>query len=134
MELVKLSGNAKRWVYTEQEKDTAIEIMLNNGRVVDVARRFQISHLRAHGLLGIALKRYGEGATIRNGKIIIEPKVGCFYWILPVFDPDTDNEWENEPQPARYEGDGRWTCLGIEGISNWPARWVGDKLVFVRVS
>jgi hypothetical protein len=55
-------------------------------------------------------------------------KVGSFYWMLPVLDPDTDNQWENEPQPARYEGDGKWTCLGIDGISDWPARWIGDEI------
>lgn len=53
---------------------------------------------------------------------------GSFYWVLPVLDPDADNEWENKLQPGRYEGNGRWTYLGVEGSSDWPARMVGDEI------
>jgi len=55
-------------------------------------------------------------------------KPGAFYWALPAFDPDTDEEWVNQPQPARYEGDSRWTWLGSEN-EEWPARWVGPEIV-----
>ena len=56
-------------------------------------------------------------------------KVGSFYWVVPVFDPDTDNTWELAIQPARFAGDGEWNCLGVEGENNWPMRWVGDEIV-----
>jgi len=56
----------------------------------------------------------------------LEP--GAFYWVLTAFDPDTDKAWENEVMPARYEGGGKWVYLGVDGISEWPVRWVGGKL------
>ena len=67
-------------------------------------------------------------------------KPGSFYWAMPVLDPDTDNEWENDEQPARFHGydkDGKrlWHWLAVEGdgpdgSSDWPDRWVGDEIVF----
>lgn len=56
-------------------------------------------------------------------------EIGAFYWIQVALDPDTDTEWENQPMPARYEGGEKWTYLGVEGISVWPVRWVGDKII-----
>jgi hypothetical protein len=61
-------------------------------------------------------------------------KPGAFYWALPVLDPDTDEEWQNQPQPARYVGLtpdclDMWVWLGVEGVSEWPARWVGKEIV-----
>jgi hypothetical protein len=67
-------------------------------------------------------------------------KPGSFYWALPVLDPDTDLEWMNKEQPARFVGstdDGRevWFWLGIhgnlaDGASDWPARWIGAEIVY----
>lgn len=60
-------------------------------------------------------------------------KIGAFYWIWPVNDPDADEAWEGERQPARFGGlDDRgqeiWNCLGCED-STWPVRWVGEEIV-----
>ena len=59
-------------------------------------------------------------------------KPGAFYWALPVFDPDTDEEWVNKEQPARFVGYGTygeelWTWLDVNGI-HWPCRWHGDEI------
>lgn len=59
--------------------------------------------------------------------------VGRFYWVFPVLDPDAQDEWETEIQPARFNGtnaDGEllWHCIGIDGSSNWPMRWIGDEV------
>ena len=58
---------------------------------------------------------------------------GAFYWVVPTLDPDTDEEWELEKQPARFidhEGEcgERWHCLNIDGPSEWPMRWVGPRI------
>lgn len=57
-----------------------------------------------------------------------ELEIGAFYWVVPTLDPDTDAEWEAKEQPARYAGGGKWNALGIEGDSDWPMRWVGNKI------
>lgn len=59
--------------------------------------------------------------------------VGRFYWVVPAFDPDTDAEWESEMQPARYAGKDAngnllWNCLGVDGVSDWPMRWIGGEV------
>jgi hypothetical protein len=59
--------------------------------------------------------------------------VGRFYWVMPVIDTDSDAEWESELQPARFAGrnaDGQplWNCLAIDGVSDWPMRWVGGEI------
>ena len=64
-----------------------------------------------------------------------ELEVGAFYWVIPANDPDTENEWEKHVQPARFYGraddDGRlfWNCLNIQDPSDWPMKWIGDKIV-----
>jgi len=65
-------------------------------------------------------------------------KPGSFYWALPAHDPDTDLEWQNKDQPARFAGydeEGRelWFWLGVEGenkdgVSDWPSIWVGEEI------
>ena len=65
-------------------------------------------------------------------------KLGAFYWALPVLDPDTDADWENKEQPARFNGydaagNESWHWLGVEGdmpgkASRWPSRWVGSEI------
>lgn len=67
-------------------------------------------------------------------------KPGSFYWAQPANDPDTDLEWQNEEQPARFVGfddEGRelWFWLGVDGegdggASTWPAKWVGKEIVY----
>ena len=42
-------------------------------------------------------------------------------------DPDAEN-WENEVMPARYAGNNQWIYLGVEGVSDWPVRWIGDEI------
>ena len=56
-------------------------------------------------------------------------EVGGFYWVLIALDPDASGAWENERMPARYEGNGAWRYLGTEGVSDWPVRWVGPRIV-----
>jgi hypothetical protein len=62
-------------------------------------------------------------------------EIGEFYWVLPVLDPDTNEAWERDDQPARFAGrreDGTllWHCLNVEadGPSDWPMRWIGPKI------
>lgn len=60
-------------------------------------------------------------------------EVGKFYWALPVFDPDTDHDWENQPQPARFDGynehnQERWLWIASENY-DWPSRWHGEEIV-----
>lgn len=60
-------------------------------------------------------------------------KPGCFYWVQPVLDPDAKEEWEQKDQPARFcglndRGDALWNCLGLEGESEWPMRWIGPEI------
>lgn len=59
--------------------------------------------------------------------------VGRFYWVMPVIDVDSEADWEADTQPARYagkndRGENLWNCLGIDGASNWPMRWIGDEV------
>ncbi len=61
---------------------------------------------------------------------LTELKKGSFYWVVPVNDPDYEEEWEMAIQPARYRGDGLWDCLGIyEGARDWPMKFIGDEVV-----
>jgi hypothetical protein len=55
-------------------------------------------------------------------------KIGSFYWVIPTLDPDADEEWEHEAQPARYAGDGKWNCLNIDGKNSWPMRFIGHEI------
>lgn len=61
-------------------------------------------------------------------------KVGAFYWVRPALDPDSDEQWENEDQPARFCGyDERetelWCYLSTGEPTDWPAIWVGDEII-----
>lgn len=56
---------------------------------------------------------------------------GAFYWVKIALDPDAA-EWENKEMPARYAGNGKWHYLGMEDESDWPVRWVGNKIVCGR--
>lgn len=53
---------------------------------------------------------------------------GAFYWVLIAIDPDAKYDWENERMPARYNGNGRWCYLGMKEVSDWPVRWVGERI------
>ena len=60
-------------------------------------------------------------------------KVGSFYWVISVLDVDTELEWVNQAQPARFSGrepDGTllWHCLSLDGESDWPMRWIGSEI------
>lgn len=68
----------------------------------------------------LQVKEGSEGSALR---------IGAFYWMLPAPTPGAGSEQESQPQPARYEGDGRWTCLGLEGVTDGPAIWVGPEIV-----
>jgi len=75
-----------------------------------------------------------------NSTTVLHPslKPGHFYWALPAHDVDTDLDWQNRPQPARFVGwddEGRelWFWLGVEGegpdgVSDWPAIWIGEEI------
>lgn len=59
--------------------------------------------------------------------------VGRFYWVMPTLDPDAEGEWESGMQPARFagrnaEGGLLWNCLAIEGVSDWPMKWIGKEI------
>ncbi|MCL6468964.1 MAG: hypothetical protein I4O48_11675 [Ralstonia sp.] len=59
--------------------------------------------------------------------------IGRFYWVMPTIDVDSDAEWESEMQPARFAGKDAagnllWNCLGIDGASDWPMRWIGKEI------
>ncbi|WP_152973118.1 hypothetical protein [Pseudomonas asplenii] len=56
---------------------------------------------------------------------------GRFYWAIPVFDVDANEDWVNDPQPARYVGSDAWQWIGSEN-DEWPARWVGEEIEFPR--
>lgn len=71
------------------------------------------------------LTSYGLAHLKGEGKRL---KVGSFYWVIPVLDVDSSEEWEDCAQPARYVGDDKWHCLNIEGVSDWPMRWVGSEI------
>lgn len=57
-------------------------------------------------------------------------KPGSFYWVLPVFDADTDaDHWSQKVQPALYLGDDRWSFIGFdESDEQWPVRWAGEEI------
>lgn len=55
-------------------------------------------------------------------------KLGAFYWVVVVPDPEFD-DWWNKPMPARYAGGERWDFLGDDGPSKWPVQWVGPEIV-----
>ena len=74
--------------------------------------------------MGAARRLNGKGGVVEIDKLT----VGSFYWIQIALDPDADNEWENQAMPARYEGSGKWTYLGQEGVSDWPVRWIGNEI------
>ena len=61
-------------------------------------------------------------------------KVGSFYWVIPVNDPDASSTWETDLQPARLRGISDtgaplWNFLDGVHDDDWPVRWRGDELV-----
>lgn len=59
-------------------------------------------------------------------------KIGSFYWVMPVLDPDRKEEWEYDNQPARFAGwnasdEELWQCIGYEDAT-WPIRWIGEEI------
>jgi hypothetical protein len=59
--------------------------------------------------------------------------VGRYYWVVPEPAPAGRNEWEDGLQPARFVGRDAngaplWTCVGLDGPTNWPMRWIGSQL------
>jgi len=58
-----------------------------------------------------------------------KPQNGKFYWVRIANDPDTDDAWVNEAQPALYFND-KWILLGVDSDeSDWPVIWVGSEIV-----
>jgi len=60
-------------------------------------------------------------------------KIGAFYWVRLVLDPDTHEEWEHDVQPARYaglneKGKHAWHCLNLKGKDAWGMRWIGPEI------
>jgi len=52
-----------------------------------------------------------------------------FYWVLPVFDVDSDaDSWRQHEQPAYWDGE-RWAMLDTE---DWAVRWVGSRIASTR--
>jgi len=56
-----------------------------------------------------------------------ELKEGRFYWIIPVYCPDIDNDWKQEKQPARYAGNELFNMLDSD--IKWPAKWTGKEII-----
>ena len=59
--------------------------------------------------------------------------VGRYYWVVPEPAPVANSEWEDGLQPARFVGRDSngaplWTCVGLDGPTNWPMRWIGNQL------
>jgi hypothetical protein len=56
---------------------------------------------------------------------------GAFYWVIPAVDAGLEDDWEGNLQPARYAGMWAgwpcWHCLGIDGPSTWPMRFIGEE-------
>jgi hypothetical protein len=52
-----------------------------------------------------------------------------FYWVIPIFDVDTDaDDWRQKLQPAHWDGT-RWAMLDTEDWGEiWVEIWVGDKI------
>jgi hypothetical protein len=71
-------------------------------------------------------KRHLDTTTDRGALI-----PGRFYWVIPANDPDEENALTAE-QPALFagyeDGEERWLCIGIEGVSDWPMKWVGHLI------
>lgn len=53
---------------------------------------------------------------------------GRFYWALPTWDCDAEEEWSNQWQPALYKGDDAWQWIG-DVSDDWPACAVGPEVV-----
>jgi hypothetical protein len=70
-----------------------------------------------------------------NSKELSELTVGKWYWVQPT-NHDTPGypdylegeEWQAETQPARYAGDGKWWCVGLEEASDWPMCYIGSEI------
>lgn len=59
--------------------------------------------------------------------------VGKYYRVVPEPAPTAYSAWEDGPQPVRFIGRDTngapvWSCVGIDGITNWPMRWIGSQL------
>lgn len=59
--------------------------------------------------------------------------IGRYYWVVPEPAPAAHCEWEDGLQPARFVGRDSngaplWTCVGLDGPTNWPMRWIGSQL------
>lgn len=58
---------------------------------------------------------------------------GRFYWVKIAYDPDTNNKWENEDQPARFSHKNKdgiliWNYLNINDNNEWPVIWIGNEI------
>lgn len=59
---------------------------------------------------------------------------GKFYWVLIAFDPDTDEAWVNQKQPARFVGytsdeQEIFQFIGRDSDEDfWPVRWIGEEI------
>jgi hypothetical protein len=58
---------------------------------------------------------------------------GQFYWAEHTFGPIEDDERLGAVQPALFwgwkDGQEQWVCLGIDGVSDWPMKWVGKAIL-----
>jgi hypothetical protein len=64
--------------------------------------------------------------------------VGAFYWVVPANDPDEDIEQLTDTQPALFvgyseSGEQQWICLGLEGLTTWPMKWIG-AIIYAPIS
>lgn len=86
--------------------------------------------LHVHGNINITPQEWKRqmaqiiehGQTL--GHLSDEPEEPGFYWVKIALDPDTDEEWANDYQPARWTGE-RWAILDSP---EWAVTWVGPKI------
>lgn len=65
----------------------------------------------------------------QDDPLLKDLQVGAFYWVAIANDPDAEEEWEHDLQPARYAGEGKWNMLGVDGTTDWPMRLVSKQQI-----
>jgi hypothetical protein len=83
----------------------------------------------------LTLTGYPSDEEAEGGLMVARNRlvVGKYYWVIPEPAPTAYSAWEDGPQPARFVGRDTngaplWSCIGIEGVTNWPMRWVGHHV------
>jgi len=56
---------------------------------------------------------------------------GHFYWVMPIFDVDSDLSFEDQYkfEPGKYLGDDKWSLLGTEDGVEYPVRRIHSEII-----